>query len=48
MILAPLFLWNETQIQVSEILKVIGAIPVIGHKSGRLNKTHWLLFMKGV
>lgn len=43
-----IFKWNETQIQVSEILKVIGAIPVIGHKSGRLNKTHWLLFMKGV
>lgn len=25
----------------------IGATPIIGHKSGRLNNTHWMLFVKG-
>lgn len=42
-----IFKWNETQITVSEILKVIGINPIIGHKSGRLNNTHWMLFVKG-
>lgn len=42
-----IFKWNETQITVSEILKVIGVNPIIGHKSGRLNNTHWMLFVKG-
>lgn len=41
-----IFKWAETQITVSEILSVIGVAPVIGHKSGRLNNTHWLLFVK--
>lgn len=37
---------NETQIPVREILKTIEAVPLIGHKSGKLAKTHWMLFMK--
>ena len=41
-----IFKWAETQITVKEILSVIGANPIIGHKSGRLNKTHWMLFVK--
>lgn len=41
-----IFKWAETQINVKEILSVIGANPIIGHKSGRLNKTHWMLFVK--
>ncbi|MCW9717386.1 class I SAM-dependent methyltransferase [Avibacterium sp. 21-599] len=40
------FKWNETQIPVSEIIKAIGYQPLIGHKSGKANKTHWLLFFK--
>lgn len=40
------FKWNETQIPVSEIISVIGVQPLIGHKSGKAAKTHWLLFMK--
>lgn len=40
------FKWNETQIPVSEIIKTIGQQPIIGHKSGKAAKTHWLLFMK--
>ncbi len=40
------FKWNETQITVSEILKLTPHKPLIGHKSGKNSKTHWLLFMK--
>lgn len=40
------FKWNETQITVSEIIKAIGHRPLIGHKSGKANNTHWLLFFK--
>ncbi len=41
-----IFKWSATEIKVSEILKVIGQQPIIGHKSGRLNNTHWMCFMK--
>lgn len=40
------FKWNETDIPVSKILKIIGYEPLYGHKSGKLQKTHWLCFMK--
>lgn len=40
------FKWNETQITVSEIIKTIDHQPLIGHKSGKANNTHWLLFFK--
>lgn len=40
------FKWNEQEIPVSKILKVIGYIPMYGHKSGKLQKTHWLCFIK--
>jgi ubiquinone/menaquinone biosynthesis C-methylase UbiE len=41
-----IFKWNETQISVSHILKVIGKEPLFGHKSGKQSKTHWMCFMK--
>lgn len=41
-----IFKWSETDITVAEIIKTIGCDPVIGHKSGKLNKTHWLCFFK--
>lgn len=40
------FKWTETDITVSDILKLTPQKPLIGHKSGRLNKTHWILFVK--
>lgn len=40
------FKWNETDITVSEILKLTPQKPLLGHKSGKLNKTHWILFAK--
>ena len=41
-----IFKWNEQDVPVSEILKVIGYKPMYGHKSGKLQKTHWMAFMK--
>lgn len=38
-----IFKWNEDQIKLSEILKVIGFEPLFGNK--RAN-THWLVFIK--
>ena len=41
------FKWSETDISVKEILNIIGHTPLIGHKSGKQAKTHWMCFMKG-
>lgn len=40
------FKWNETDIKASEIIKLSRYKPLIGHRSGKHNKTHWILFMK--
>lgn len=37
------FKWNEDQIKLSEILKIIDYRPLFGN---RRSKTHWLIFMK--
>lgn len=41
-----IFKWNETDIPISEIIKVCGQEPLYGHRSGKGGKTHWLAFMK--
>lgn len=41
-----IFKWNETDIPLRDILKVIRIKPLFGHKSGKHMKTHWLCFMK--
>lgn len=41
-----IFKWNEQDIPVSKILEVIGTQPLYGHKSGKLQKTHWMAFVK--
>jgi len=41
-----IFKWNETQIPVSQILALTSAKPLIGHKSGKASKTHWITFIK--
>lgn len=38
-----IFKWNEDQIKLSEILKIIDFEPLFGNKR---SKTHWLVFMK--
>ena len=39
-----IFKWNEDQIKLSEMLKIIEYKPLLGNKR---SKTHWLVFMKG-
>lgn len=41
-----IFKWNETDIKVSEILKLTPNKPVFGHISGKRSNTHWICFMK--
>ena len=41
-----IFKWNETDIKVREVLELIDYKPLFGHKSGKLQKTHWITFMK--
>lgn len=41
-----IFKWNEQEVPVSQILKIIGYKPLYGHKSGKLQKTHWMAFIK--
>jgi len=49
-VLAPLgtliFKWNEHEIPVSQVLGLTPAKPLIGNRSGRQSKTHWLVFQK--
>ena len=40
------FKWNEYDIKVSEILSLTPHKPLFGHPSGKLQKTHWIVFMK--
>ena len=40
------FKWNETDVKTTEIIKLSPIAPLFGHKSGKLNKTQWLVFMK--
>lgn len=42
-----IFKWNETDVKVSEVLKLTPQQPVFGHLSGKRSNTHWICFMKG-
>lgn len=41
-----IFKWNETDVKVSEILKLTPHKPIFGHISGKRSNTHWICFMK--
>jgi len=41
-----IFKWNEAQINLNQVLKVIGERPLFGHTSGKHGKTKWMTFMK--
>ncbi|KTS90693.1 methyltransferase [Microbacterium testaceum] len=41
-----IFKWNETQIPVSQILALTPHRPLVGHKSGKAARTHWVTFIK--
>ncbi|HAT2599794.1 TPA: class I SAM-dependent methyltransferase [Citrobacter freundii] len=41
-----IFKWNETQIPVREILALTGEKPLIRQRTGKGDKTHWIIFTK--
>lgn len=41
-----IFKWNETQIPVSKVLALTSARPLVGHRSGKTARTHWVTFIK--
>lgn len=41
-----IFKWNETDIKVTNILKLTPHKPIFGHISGKRANTHWMCFMK--
>ncbi|WP_314807322.1 SAM-dependent methyltransferase [Segatella oris] len=41
-----IFKWNETDIKVTEVLKLTPEKPFFGHISGKRANTHWICFMK--
>ena len=41
-----IFKWNAEQIPVRKVIACIGIMPLYGHKSGKLSKTHWMAFVK--
>ena len=41
-----IFKWNETDIPLKKILELTEYKPILGHRSGRQARTHWVLFMK--
>ncbi|PCJ32177.1 MAG: SAM-dependent methyltransferase [Gammaproteobacteria bacterium] len=41
-----IFKWNETQIQLNQILPLSDEKPLFGHKTGKHMKTHWVCFTK--
>lgn len=43
-----IFKWNEYEIPVRKVIDAIGYEPLFGNRSGKLGKTHWMVFMKGV
>lgn len=42
-----IFKWNETQIPVSQILALTDEKPAIWQRTGKADKTHWVIFVKG-
>lgn len=42
-----IFKWNETQIPVSQVIALTDVKPVIWQRTGKADKTHWIIFVKG-
>jgi len=41
------FKWNETQIPISQVIALTDVMPTVWQRTGKRDKTHWLLFLKG-
>ncbi|MDF7681236.1 class I SAM-dependent methyltransferase [Enterobacteriaceae bacterium ESL0689] len=42
-----IFKWNETQIPVNQILALTSEKPIISQRTGKNDKTHWIIFIRG-
>lgn len=40
------FKWNETQVPLRDVLALTPEKPLFGQKTGRGQRTHWLVFLK--
>lgn len=40
------FKWNETDVKVSEVLKLTDEKPLFGNRCGKRANSHWIVFMK--
>lgn len=41
-----IFKWNEAQVTLNKVLRVIGQQPLFGHVTGKHGRTIWVAFMK--
>lgn len=41
-----IFKWNETQIPVAQVIALTDQKPTIWQRTGKGDKTHWILFLK--
>lgn len=41
-----IFKWNEKEVKLTEVLKIIKVQPLFGHVTGKHGRTIWLCFMK--
>jgi len=41
-----IFKWNEIEVPLREILELVPARPLYGHRTGKQAKTHWVAFLK--
>ena len=41
-----IFKWSESQVKISEVLKIFPVQPLFGHTTGKIGKTIWVCFMK--
>lgn len=42
-----IFKWNETQIPTNQVLALTDEKPIITQRTGKNDKTHWIIFVKG-
>lgn len=41
-----IFKWNETQVPVSQVIALTDEKPAIWQRTGKADKTHWIIFVK--
>ncbi|MDR1304076.1 MAG: class I SAM-dependent methyltransferase [Verrucomicrobiales bacterium] len=41
-----IFKWCEQDIPVAKVLALTDRRPLLGHRSGKAHKTHWIIFLK--